>query len=448
MVTGLEEIMMRRSQLGLVVAVTAVLAVTGCDGGSGTYPPTSGLGGEGLPDLSGQQMEVIGEWTATEQDAFEAVLKNFADQTHAKITYTSGGNNVNVLIHSRLAGGAPPDVALIPQPGVVAQYAQKGQIKPLTGDAAAAVRANFSDAWQKLGAINGKQYGFFFKVANKSVIWYRAEAFSAAGVEPPATWDEFTKVSGALADSGTTAIAIPAADGWPGTDWFENVYLRVAGVDKYNQLSAHQIPWTDPTVVRSLQLLSDYVKQPGFVEKGATQLTFTQSVADVFGMAPKAAMLYEGDFVAGEIQKSGKVQVGTGAKFFTWPSINGSAPSVVTGGDAAIMFKDTPGAQALMAYLAGPQAAGIWAARGGFLSANKNLAPSTYPDGITREIGEAVVRSRQVVFDMSDQSPQAFGGQTGADEWKLLTEFFGSPGDPASTAAKLEVAAAKDYGST
>jgi alpha-glucoside transport system substrate-binding protein len=120
----------------------------------------------------------------------------------------------------------------------------------------------------------------------------------------------------------------------------------------------------------------------------------------------------------------------------------------VTGGDAAIMFKDTPGAQALMAYLAGPQAAGIWAARGGFLSANKNLAPSTYPDGITREIGEAVVRSRQVVFDMSDQSPQAFGGQTGADEWKLLTEFFGSPGDPASTAAKLEVAAAKDYGST
>jgi alpha-glucoside transport system substrate-binding protein len=443
-----EKVTALRMGAGLVVALTAVLAVAGCDGGSGTgHPPASGPGGASLPDLSGQRMEVIGEWTATEQNAFEAVLKNFADRTHAKITYTSGGNNVNVLINSRLAGGAPPDVALIPQPGVVARYAQKGQIKELSGAAADAVKASFSDAWQKLGTINGKQYGFFFKVANKSVVWYRSEAFSAAGVEPPGTWDEFVKASRTLADSGTTAIAIPAGDGWPGTDWFENVYLRVAGVDKYNQLSAHQIAWTDPTVVQSLQLLADYVKQPGFVEKGATQLTFTQSVADVFGAAPKAAMLYEGDFVAGEIQKSGKVQVGTGAKFFDWPSINGSAPSVVTGGDEAVMFKDTPGAQALMAYLAGPQAAGIWAARGGFLSANKNLAPSTYRDATTRQIGEAVVNSRQVVFDMSDQSPQSFGGQMGADEWKLLTEFFGRPGDPAGTAAKLEAAAAKDYGS-
>jgi hypothetical protein len=431
------------------MALAAALAVAGCGGGGGSSSASStpSASGANLPDLTGQKLEVIGEWTAQEQAAFEAVLKNFADQTHAQVTYTSGGNNVNVLINSRLAGGAPPDVALIPQPGVVAQYAQKGQIKPLSGDAATAVQTNFSPAWQKLGTVNGQAYGFFFKVANKSVIWYRTDAFDQAGAKVPTTWEEFTQTSKTLSDSGTTAMAVPAGDGWPVTDWFENIYLRVAGVDKYNQLTAHQIPWTDPTVVQALKLLSDYVKQPNFIMKNPTQLTFTQSVADVFGSAPKAAMLYEGDFVAGEIQKSGKAKVGTDAKFFTWPAINSSAPSVVTGGDEAIMFKDTPGSKALMAYLAGPKAAEIWAAKGGFLSANQNLKTSVYPDETTRQLGDAVVKSTQVVFDMSDQTPQSFGGQTGADEWKTLTDFVGNPNDPAGTATKLETAAAKAYGS-
>jgi alpha-glucoside transport system substrate-binding protein len=437
---------MRRSRLGLVVAMAALLAAAGC-GASTPASSSSSTAVGGLPDLTGQKLEVIGIWSAAEQDAFQAVLKRFSDATHAQVTYTSGGNDVNVLINSRLAGGSPPDLADIGQPGVVAQFAQKGAIKRMTGEVLASIQTNFSPAWQKLGQVNGQQYGFFFKVANKSTVWYRSDSFDQAGVKPPTTWEDFVKASKTLSDAGTTAMAVPGGDGWPMTDWFENVYLRVAGVDKYNQLAQHQIPWTDPTVVQSLQLLADYFKQPNFVEKGGTQLSFTQSVADVFGATPKAAMLYEGDFVAGEIRKSGKVEVGTGAKFFSWPAINGSQPSVVTGGDEMVMFKDNPGARALAAYLAGPDAAAIWAAKGGFLSANSKLAASTYPDETTREIADALAQSTQVAFDMSDQTPQAFGGQKGADEWKLLTDFLGNPSNPAGTAAALEAAATKDYGS-
>jgi ABC-type glycerol-3-phosphate transport system substrate-binding protein len=423
--------------------------LSGCPGTRSTSPPgAAGSAGNGLGSFPGQRVEVIGEWSSNEQQAFQAVLNKFAELTGAQVTYTSGGNDINIVINSRLAGGQPPDVALVPQIGVAAEYAKKGQIKPLTGDVADAVRANFSAAWQRLGTFDGQLYGFFFKVANKSTIWYRTDPFSQAGVvEPPSTWADFVRVSKTLADSGTTAIAVPAADGWPVTDWFENIYLRVAGVDKYNQLMAHQIPWTDPTVVQSLQLFAGYLTQPGFVEKGATQLTFTQSVADVFGSAPKAAMLYEGDFVAGEIQKSGKVQVGTGAKFFPFPAINGSPPSVVTGGDIALLYQDSPVAKALMKYLASAPAAQVWAARGGFLSANRNLNASAYPDDTTRQVGDAIRKSTQVVYDQSDQTPQAFGGQAAADEWKILTDFVGNPGDPAGTAAKLEAAAKKDYGS-
>ncbi|OLB64714.1 MAG: hypothetical protein AUI10_09985 [Actinobacteria bacterium 13_2_20CM_2_72_6] len=436
---------MRRTRLGLAVALAGTLAVAGC----GNAPGPSGSGGTGgLPDLSGQRLEVIGTWSAAEQAAFAAVLKNFTDKTHAQVTYTSGGDNTPVLINSRLAGGSPPDVAALSYPGVVAGFAQKGQIKPLGGAALAAVQANFSAAWQKLGQVNGTPYGFFFKVANKSTIWYRTDSFDQAGVRPPATWEEFTRTSRTLSDAGITPMAIPGGDGWPATDWFENIYLRVAGVDRYNQLTRHKLAWTDPTVVRSLQLWADYLRQPNFVEKGASQLSFTQSVADVFGATPKAAMLFEGDFVAGEIKKSGKVPVGGGATFFPWPSIDGSPPSVVTGGDEMVMFKDSPGAQALMAYLASADAAAIWAARGGFLSANGKLANATYPDDTTRAVAAALTKSSQVAFDLSDQTPQAFGGQKGASMWKLLTSFVGDPRNPAATAAALEAAAVKDYGSS
>jgi len=434
-----------RATLGLVAALAAALVLSAC--GGPVVPVDTGTLAGALPDLSGQSVEVIGEWSSVEQASFEAVLRRFADGTHAKVTYVSGGNNINVLINSRLSGAQPPDVALIPQIGVAAEYARKGQIKPLTGAVADAVRTNFYDAWQRLGTFDGQLYGFFFKVANKSTVWYRTDPFANAGVEPPQTWDQFVRVSRALSDSGTTAIAIPAADGWPATDWFENIYLRVAGVDRYNLLTQHRIPWTDATVVRSLTLWADYLRQPNFVERGATQLTFTQSVADVFGAAPKAAMLYEGDFVAGEVQKTGRVSVGTGAKFFPFPSIDGSPPSVVTGGDIALMYKDSPASRALMGYLASAQAAGIWAARGGFLSANRNVDPDLYPDDTTRRVGAAVLRSTQVAFDQSDQTPQAFGGQTAADEWRILTDFVGDPRDPAGTAATLEAAAKKDYGS-
>ena len=412
--------------------------------GDGSDPPGSG------GNLDGQVLEVAATWSGVEQANFQAVLDAFAKKTGAQVRYTSGGDDLAALVNSRLAGGAPPDVALIPQPGVVAGLARKGAIKPLTGAAAQAVGANFSDAWRQLGTVDGKLYGVYFKVANKSVVWYRTDAFSRAGVQPPKTWEEFVAASKTLADSGVTPMAVPGADGWTLTDWFENVYLRVGGSENYDKLSRHELPWTDPTVVQSLRILGEYWSTPRIVQGGASgalQLGFTQSVADVFGDRPKSAMLFEGDFVGAEITKLGKVKVGEGARFFPWPSINGSKAAVVTAGDQAVAFKDTPGAKALMEYLASPEAAAVMAAKGGFLSANRNLAASTYPDDTMRQLADAVVKAELLRFDLSDLTPQAFGGGTSASMWKLLQDFLANPTDPAGTAQKLETAAKKDFGS-
>ncbi len=145
--------MARKAQLAAALAVVA-LAAAGCGSDNGTTPPSTTT-----LDLTGQTVEVAATFTGIEQENFQAVLDEFARQTKATVKYTSGGNDLAVLLNSRIAGGAPPDVALIPQPGVVAEFAKRGVLKELTGDAAAAVNANYSEAWKGLGTIDGKLYG-------------------------------------------------------------------------------------------------------------------------------------------------------------------------------------------------------------------------------------------------------------------------------------------------
>src|SRR5262249_60329917 len=102
----------------------------------------------GAASLAGEPVAVAATWTGTEQANFKAVLDAFARKTGATVKYTSGGDDLPVLLGSRLAGGAPPDVALIAQPGVVASFARKGQLKELTGAAAQAAAADSRDAWR------------------------------------------------------------------------------------------------------------------------------------------------------------------------------------------------------------------------------------------------------------------------------------------------------------
>lgn len=428
-----------RVRMALAIVVAGTLAVAGCAG-------TGGIRSGGV--LAGHTVEVAAIWTGAEQAAFRAVLDAFEDATGATVRYTSGGNDLPALLNSRLAGGSPPDVAMLGQPGVVAELARRGALHPLTGAAAAAVSAHYSPAWREFGVIDGTLYGVYFKVAHKSIIWHRQDAFDEAGVRPPETWQEFLTVTATLTDAGVGPMALPAADGWVLTDWFENVYLRVAGAERYDQLTRHEIGWTHPTVLETLRLLRDYWTLDRGIQggpEGATQLTFVQAVADVFGARPKSAMIFEGDFVATEISKLGTVAVGNGAHFFPWPAIDGSPSAVVTAGDQAVALRDTPGAMQLIAFLASPEAAAIAAARGGFLSANQHLDLSHYPDPTTRQLATSLLEAELLRFDLSDLTPQTFGGGSNASMLRLLQEFLLRP-DPDRTAAALEAAARREFG--
>ncbi|MFF7354629.1 ABC transporter substrate-binding protein [Streptomyces filipinensis] len=439
--------MMRRRTTLLTCCTAFVLGLgaTACGGG-----PVSAGGGDKA--LSGQTVTVAGVWTGSEQKNFQKVLDAFTAKTGAKAQFTSTGDNVSTVVGSKIEGGNAPDVVMVPQVGVLQQFAKKGWLTPLSQTAQQTVGADYAPVWKKYGSVDGTLYGLYFKAAHKSTVWYSPDALGQAGVKPPKTYDELLKAGHTVSDSGLAAFSVAGQDGWTLTDWFENIYLSQAGPQKYDALAAHKLKWTDPSVVKALTTLGKLFKDKQLVaggQKEALNTDFPGSVEKVFGPKPEAGMVYEGDFVAGVAHDQFGKTIGKDANFFPFPAVDGGTAPVVSGGDAAVVLKDGKNAKAgmkLLEYLATPEAAAVWAKAGGFLSPNKKLGLSSYGDDVTRATAKSLVGAGDSVrFDMSDQAPAAFGGTKGAGEWKLLQDFLRDPSDPKGTAAKLEAAAAKAY---
>jgi alpha-glucoside transport system substrate-binding protein len=433
-----------RAALSVVVGsiAVAVLAVGLASAGTKRRLTTSAVSGS---------ISFDGIWTGSEANSFSRVIKVFNDvYPEVHVNYRPVGNNVPTVLATAIAGGHPPDMADIAQPGLVNQLAKQGRLKPITY-AKSVIAANFSPVWQKLGTYDGKLYALVFKAANKSTVWYNVPAFKAAGITAPKTWQQLLKDGKTLKASGTPAYSIGGADGWTLTDMFENIYLRTFGPAKYEALSAHKIKWTDPSVITALktmgQVIGDTSNLPGGTS-GALQYNFNDSVTNAFSSPPKAAIVFEGDFVANVILSSTKAKAKSGFNVFPFPVIKaGSSGStgVEIGGDLFVTFRDTPAIKAFVKFLATAPAAAAWAKLGGFATGNHNLKPSVYPDPITRATSLRIQQAKSVVFDMSDEQPASFGATTGQGEWRIFQQFLHDAKNVTGLAKQLEAAAAAAY---
>jgi ABC-type glycerol-3-phosphate transport system substrate-binding protein len=424
----------------LLTVLAAALAV-GCSAGP---PASSASPGQGL---RGQRLEVAAVWSGVEQRHFELVLRAFTRQTGVSVTYTSAGYSVPAFLAARLAEGRAPDVAFLPQPGLLRRYAAEHRLVPLNGIAGGGVAANYTPAWRELGSVGGTLYGVWFKAANKSLIWYNEGVFERAGMAPPTSVDGLVSLAQALARSGVPAFAVGGQNGWTLADWFSNLYLRLAGPARYDLLAGHRIPWTDPSVTATLRLLAE-VLDPRVIAGGpreALRTSYQQSVQQAFATPPAAAMVFEGDFVAGIISGATRAVLGVDADVFPFPAVGQPGPTVVAGGDAAVLMRRSAAGDALIRYLASPEGAAIWAAQGGFVSPDINVGLSVYPDAITRSIAAGLLQAGDNFrFSLSDLTPAGFGGTEGQGMRKILQQFLLTR-DVNAAAAQLEQAARQAY---
>jgi len=436
---------MRSRHWGLLFALVLALSViaAGC-GGDDEEGGGATTGAAAAENISGS-LSTVAVWTGAEAKAFQQVLDGFKDKYPNVTVKYKGAKDPGQVISTAVQGGNPPDVAALNSPGLMNDFVDQGALKPLEF-ARGVVAKNYNPDWVKNGVVNGKLYGFFFKGANKSTVWYNTHAFEDAGVEPPKTWEDLLSVGDTLKNSGVPAYSFGASDGWTLTDLFENLYVRQAGPAKYDQLATHKIPWTDQSVKNTLTEMTKVFKDPDNIAggiQGSLQTNFPDSVTAVFQTQnPKAAMIFEGDFVPGVVAGQTQAKPETDYNVFTFPSVAGKgADYVVGGGDIVVMFKDSPAAKALIRYLASPEAGEIWARQGGFSSPNKNVDVSVYPDEITRTTAGALAEAATFRFDLSDLQPSEFGGDAMFTD---LQDFMKNQNVDA-TAAQLEKDAAAAY---
>ena len=279
----------------------ALLAVA-CGGGDDGDTGASGDTGAGATGekVSGN-VSVMGIWTGEEQKKFQAVIDAFNEQQpDVTVKYNPVGDNLPTVLSTAVEGGNPPDIADIAQPGLIQASSTQGAAKPLDF-MEPTVQENFGDSIVEVAepSTTSSTASCSRRPTSRSY-WYNVQAFSDAGVEATDDWNTFLENAETLKASGIPAYSIAGANGWTLTDLFENIYVQTAGVDKYDQLSKHEIPWTDQSVKDALTEMAKVIGDESNIAGGtneALQDDFPTSVGNVLSDNPKAAIVIEGDFV-------------------------------------------------------------------------------------------------------------------------------------------------------
>jgi alpha-glucoside transport system substrate-binding protein len=397
---------MRRRE---ALSTLALLTLAGC-----------GTGRDGL--------RVVAVWNGWELTQFRDVLNAFSRRGSWKVSLLSAGNDIGALVGNRVAKTAAPDVALVQRPQLVA--AARRRLVPL--DPVPGVPAD----WTRLLTFDGQVHGSWFKVAHKSLVWYRPDMLA----REPVDWDDWVALCRDMAGRGRPPLALGAADGWVLTDWFENALLSI-DPGTYGRLAGGAALWGHPSVAAALARIGEMWSIPGVFAGGRRRALLTQydgALVDVFAHG-SAAMVPGADFYYPIIRQNGSAP----ARWFRFPHRPGEQRPLLTAGDAAVLLRPASAAgRALIAWLASPDAARPWASKGGLLSLDPRV--NDYPGDLSRLAAE--IRQDTpggVTFDLSDQLGGRLTGSDGRGTWRIFQEFFAAVAErPSAVAAAVRRAVA------
>jgi len=429
-----------RYLLGLLLLLT--LALAACGEGEEEPPPGPSLG----------TVSVIHQWVSGgEPESFQAVVSPWENLTGGKVV-DFGTRDILDILTIRVAGGNPPDMAVLAAPGTMQEFAKDGKLVALDSFLDMnKIRSEYSQGWLDLCTVDGQLYAIPYKAANKATVWYNPKVFDTYGLGVPQTWDELIALSDQLVAAGLSPWSIGVesggTSGWPGTDWIGQILLSESGAEVYDQWVDHEIPWTDSQVKSAWEKFGQIALTPGYVSGGADSVLSTNFVPACylpFKSPPEAAMYFLGSFTQGFVEeKFPDLIIEEDYSFFPFPAINSQYEGAVTsGGDLLVMFNDSEASRSLMQYLATAEAQEVWVNRGGFTSPNKQVSLARYPDALAAKVAEQVTSAEIVRFDADD----IWGGDLQAAFWQGVLDYLADPTELDSILQEIEAVAAQQLG--
>jgi alpha-glucoside transport system substrate-binding protein len=371
---------------------------------------------------------ILGSITGDGQTVIEQVFAPFTEATGIHVVY-EGNGAFATLLPSRVAGGNPPDVALFPQPGFMAEFAKTGDLVPLTSFMSEADLKNaYRQEWLDLGRIDDQIYALWTRADVKSLVWYRPDVFAEKGYAVPTTWQDMIALSDRIvADGGTPwclGLESGEATGWPGTDWVEDIMLRSHPTEIYDQWIRHEVLFNSPPVQSAFETFGAIARNPDYVlggTVGAMSTFFGDAPQPMFDNPPRCYLHRQANFIATFFPKD--VTVGEDVTAFLLPEMNSTlgAP-VLVGGTAFAMLNDTPESEALMKYLLTVEPHRRWVELENYVSPHQAMTPDQYSTPITQLQAKLLADAKTIRFDASDLMPGAVGTGT---FWTGIMDYMG-----------------------
>jgi alpha-glucoside transport system substrate-binding protein len=425
-----------------ILALTLVLLVAFAACTTDDTEPTDGE--EPIGTVS-----VMGLWGAGEIEPFQEVVSVWEADTGGVMEF-EGTRDLSPILRARVSGGNPPDIAILPNPALLQEFAAAGNLIVLDDVLDMdRMRADYLEDWLGLASTDGSLYGVFVKAAGKSTVWYNPKNFAETGYEIPESWDELIALSEEMLDDGTAPWSIGiesgGATGWPAADWIAEILLAESGPEVYDQWVDHEIPWTDPAIKSAFEKFGEVALTPGFVPGGADAILATgfEDASYLPFEDPPQAHMYFNAFARGWVANQFPDLVPEeDYDFFKFPYIDPAFEGAVTvGGDVVVMFNDTPAARSLMNFLAAGESWESWAAAGGYASPSRALDVSAYPDPLAVKAADQLTEAEILRFGAGDVVPS----EVQAAFWAGIIDYLQQPDRLDAILGDIETVAAEAY---
>jgi len=402
------------------ILAAAGIALAGCTA-TGTTPPEeqSGPGDYGTADGI---VTVYSQIVGSEAEQLEASWADWEADNGIDIQY-EGSKEFEAQISIRAQGGNAPDLAIIAQPGLLADLASRDFVQPSADGVKANVESGWSEDWANYASVDGTLYASPLMADVKGWIWYSPSEFATNGWEVPATYAELLTLTQTIRDAKGAApwcagFFSDAATGWPGTDWVEDVVLREAGTEVYDQWVSHEIPFADPAIEAAFDSVGEILLNPDYVNAGFGDV---KSIVTTGYLDPARAVgdgtcslhhqsAFFGDIVADPAQGNATVGPDGDVWAFMMPGSEAGSNTVTGGGDFLAAFANDADTVKVQEYLSSADWANSRVALGGKLSANKGVDPSLATSLINTEAVKVLQDpSTTFRFDASDLMPGVVG---------------------------------------
>lgn len=430
----------RRRAAFAATAAALTLTTTGCLGSS-----DDGGGGGGSAGGDDGVVDILATTDPLVFDGLKAKIEEEAEAAGIEVNIERV-DNINQLILTRIQANDPPDIAVIPQPGVIKQIVDRGKAIELTDDIVPAdALADMTPGTLEAGQIDGKQYGLMISMNVKSLVFYNKQAWDEAGYEAPETLDDLAALAEQIKSDGGTpwcfGIESGAATGWPVTDWFEDLVMRYGGAETYQQWVENEVKFDSEVVRQAADYLETNVLSEGSVPGGRGSIASTAFGAaedTMWDEEPGCWLFKQGNFVVSadfmpeDVVNNVDERVGV---FGFPPAESGGENPVLGGGDLATLLEDNEDSRAIMEILADVELGTEAAPSSSFISPHTEFDTSLYPSDLTRQIADVAYQADPFLFDGSDLMP----GEVGAGSfWKEMTAWISDQQDLDTTLTNID----------